>query len=204
MSADPIYTTDDPRLVQGSASQIEDQIYQEAPVAQDALSFQPPAEGSLGEPADWAVQDEPQDQPLNAEEATILVLHFLRRMGKKIITPRRAALNDESIFVVEVDLKGASATVHIHADTREIVEYAITPIQEEVRPLPLPSRRTLIILGAIITIAIAVMYLNFYFYSLIRVYTNNLLENLSSDHLIIGGVVLLVAGGVVWWRRREA
>ncbi len=140
---------------------------------------------------------EEQEQPLNAEEATILVIYFLQRMRKRIITPRRAVLNDNNVFVVDVDLKEATATVHIHAETREILEYTIQPVQKEPKPLPIPPRRIALILGAVVALVIFVMLFNFY-----TVFYDYIVSTVHTDYLIIGGAIILVIGIVTWWRRR--
>ena len=89
MSADPTLMPDDPTMVQ------------EVPSESDQHRNR--------EPLEWELEEE-EDVILNAEEATVLVLSFLQRMGKKIITPRKAVLTN-SIFVVDVKLKKAAAVV---------------------------------------------------------------------------------------------
>lgn len=140
------------------------------------------------------LQEEP---PLNAEEATILVLHFLRRMRKQIITPRKAVLNDENVYVVDVDLKDAAATVHINAETREILEYTIEHRPKEVKPLPISPRRIALGLGAVLVLVAAVWFHNF-----LIVFASDLVETVPPDYFLIGGVMLIVAIIIVWWRRR--
>ena len=140
------------------------------------------------------LQEEP---PLNAEEATILVLHFLRRMRKQIVTPRKAVLNEENVYVVDVDLKDAAATVHINAETREILEYTIEHQPKEVKPLPISPRRIALGLGAVLVLVVAV-----WFYNFLIVFARDIVETVPPDYFLVGGVVLLVAIIVVWWRRR--
>ena len=55
------------------------------------------------------------------------MVSFRRRMNKRIVTPRKAVQIDGN-FVVDVELKGATATVQIDAETWEIVEFTISPI----------------------------------------------------------------------------
>jgi hypothetical protein len=62
-----------------------------------------------------------REEPLNAEEATVLVVSFLKRLNKSIVTPRKAVKTDGN-FVVDVELKGATATVQINVETWKIVE----------------------------------------------------------------------------------
>jgi len=76
------------------------------------------------------------EEPLNAEEATVLVVSFLRRMNKRIVTPIKAVQTDGN-FVVTVELKEATATVQIDTETWEIVEYTISPVEIEDK---IPSR----------------------------------------------------------------
>ncbi len=164
--------------------------------ARDRDDWAPRGEGggrAGGEPD--LLQEEP---PLNAEEATILVLHFLRRMRKQIVTPRKAVLNDENVYVVDVDLKDATATVHINAETREILEYTIEHRPKEVKPLPISPRRIALGLGAVLVLVAAVWFHNF-----LIVFAGDIVETVPPDYFLIGGVVLLVAIIVVWWRRRE-
>ncbi|MCW4036639.1 MAG: hypothetical protein NWE75_05545 [Candidatus Bathyarchaeota archaeon] len=137
------------------------------------------------------------EQPLNAEEATLLVIYFLQRMRKRIVTPRRAVLNDDKVFVIDVDLSEATATVQIHSETREILEYTIQPVQKEPKPLPISPRRIALILGAVVATVIAVMLFNFY-----TVFYDYIVSAVNTDYLIIAGAVILVAGIVIWWRRR--
>ena len=195
MSSDTALMPDDPQMVQEPSDRTSYQTRGEAPVAHDAFSVEPTYDGGGGSQGDWSELDE--EQPLNAEEATLLVLYFLERMRKRIITPRSAVLNEDEIFVVEVDLKGATATVHIHAKTREISEYTIQPVVKEPKPLPIPPRRIALILGAVIATVIFVMLFNFF-----KLYAAYIIENVSTDYMIIGGAILLIAAGIIWWRRR--
>jgi len=139
------------------------------------------------------------DEPLDAEEATVLVVSFLRRMNKRVITPRKAVLNGEA-FVVEVELKDATAIVNINAENREIVEYTITPKEPEPKPLPIEPKKLLRILAGAVAVIIFVMMFTFF-----RVYTADIINGLryiNTDYLIIGGALAGLAGIVIWWRRR--
>lgn len=138
-----------------------------------------------------------EEPHLNAEEATILVLHFLRRMRKEIITPRKAVLNEENVYVVDIDLKDATATVHINAETREILEYTIEHQPKEVKPLPISPRWIALGLGAALVLVAVV-----WFYNFLIVFARNIVENVSPDYFLVGGVVLLIAIIIIWWRRR--
>ena len=141
---------------------------------------------------------EPAEPLLNAEEATILVLHFLQRMRKKIVTPRKATQTGKKIFTVDVDLEDAKAVVQIDAESREIVEYSIEPIEVEPKPLPIPTGRIAIILAVVTAVIICLALVTFF-----KVNLDWIMETLNTDHLIIGGGVVLVGLVVRWWRNRE-
>jgi hypothetical protein len=196
---DDVNMTQDPDLFTDPQGDVEDAEVAPAPGAEE----QGAPEALLEEPEEAPLEpelfyDDEEGQPLNAEEATILVLHFLQRMRKRIITPRKAVLNDDNVFVVEVDLKEAKATIHINAETREIVEYIIEPQVKEVKPLPIPIRRLAIGLAGVLSLLVVYVFQKPALDAL-----SPILSNITSDHLIIGGAVLIAAGGVVWWRRRE-
>ena len=195
---DDVNMTQDPDLFTDPQGDVEDAEVAPAPGAEE----QGTPETLLEEPEESPIEpellyDNEEEQPLNAEEATILVLHFLQRMRKRIITPRKAVLNEDNVFVVEVDLKEAKATIHINAETREIVEYIIEPIVKEVKPLPIPIRRLAIGLAGFLSLLVV-----YVFQKPVLDALSPILSTITSDHLIIGGAVLIVAGGVVWWRRR--
>ncbi len=194
---DDVNMTQDPDLFTDPQGDVENAEVAPAPGAEE----QGAPEALLEEPEEAPLEPElfydEEEQPLNAEEATILVLHFLQRMRKRIITPRKAVLNEDNVFVVEVDLKEAKATIHINAETREIVEYFIEPVVKEVKPLPIPIRRLAIGLAAFLSLLVV-----YVFQKPVLDALSPILSAVTSDHLIIGGAVLIVAGGVVWWRRR--
>lgn len=194
---DDVNMTQDPDLFTDPQGDVEDAEVAPAPGAEE----QGAPETLLEEPEEAPLEPEllydEEEQPLNAEEATILVLHFLQRMRKRIITPRKAVLNEDNVFVIEVDLKEAKATIHINAETREIVEYIIEPIVKEIKPLPIPIRRLAIGLAGFLSLLVV-----YVFQKPVLDALSPILSTITSDHLIIGGAVLIVAGGVVWWRRR--
>lgn len=195
---DDVNMTQDPDLFSNPQGDVEG-----AEVAPAPGSEEQGAPGALLEEPEEApfepelFYDDEEGQPLNAEEATILVLHFLQRMRKRIVTPRKAVLNDDNVFVVEVDLNEEKATIHINAETREIVEYFIEPLVKEVKPLPIPIRRLAIGLAG--ALSLLVVYV---FQKPVLDALSPILSGITSDHLIIGGAVLIAAGGVIWWRRR--
>lgn len=178
MSADQTLTTDDLRLIQ------------DIPGEGDRQTGETPSREA-------SIHPQEEEIPLNAEEATVLVLSFLRRMGKRIITPKKAVLTNE-VFVVDVDLKGAAAVVHIDRNTREIVEFTIEPVVREPKPLPIPPRRILILLGAVTTVVVLAMVL-----TLFRLWNvADILNQVNSDHLIIGvGVLGIVGIAILLYRR---
>jgi hypothetical protein len=195
---DDVNMTQDPDLFTDPQGDVEDAEVAPTPEAEE----QGAPEALLEEPEEAPLEPElfyedENGHPLNAEEATILVLHFLQRMRKRIVTPRKAVLNDDNVFVVEVDLKESKATIHINAETREIVEYFIEPLVKEVKPLPIPIRRLAI--GLAVGLSLLVVYI---FQKPVLDALSPILSVITSDHLIIGGAVLIAAGGVVWWRRR--
>ena len=188
MSVDTSMTVDDQQSIQ------EDQDS----ILLDELSDNPAAEEIEEQPIDADENyEEYNEPPLNAEEATILVVHFLQRMKKKVVTPRKATINTDSVFVVNVDLQEATATVHINAENREITEYSIETVKKEPKPLPIPPRKVFIALGAALLVVVAVMVQSF-----IMLYAENFLAYMNTDYLIIGGAIALVATGVIVWRRR--
>lgn len=188
MSVDTSMTVDDQQSIQKDQDSI----------LHDELSDDPAAEEIEEQPIDADEKyEEYNEPPLNAEEATILVVHFLQRMKKKVVTPRKATLNADSVFVVNVDLQDATATVHINAENREITEYSIETVKKEPKPLPIPPRKVFIALGAALLVVVAVLLQSF-----IMLYAENFLTNVNTDYLIIGGALALVAAGVIVWRRR--
>lgn len=191
MSAEQALMPEDPQMTQATIP-TWDQAEQEAPTSKGEGFRERQEEMGL-------VYEEPEEPPLNAEEATILVLHFLRRMKKQIVTPRKAVLNDDNVFVVDVDLKNATATVHINAETREILEYSIEQRPKEVKPLPISPRKIIMGLGAVLVLITIIWFHNF-----LIVFAKDIIETVPSDYFLIGGAVLLVVIGIIWWRRRAA
>jgi hypothetical protein len=140
------------------------------------------------------------DEPLNAEEATILVIDFLIRLSKRIVTPRKAVLEGDK-FIVDVELKDATASVHININTREIVEYTIIEKTREPRPLPISAKKISMIL-AVVT-AIIVFFVMFTVFRDNMTYIISNLQNIKTDYFLIAAAIVGVAGGVLWWRRRS-
>lgn len=147
------------------------------------------------------------EKPLNAEEATVIVLDFLRRLGKNVSSPRSAILKGDT-FVVEVDLKRAAATVQVNSETREITEYSIASRAEEAKPLPIPSRKILLMaaMAASVLGIYTLMVFNFLKIPMIKIPFNRIFGIIagSSDLLILGGLGLIPVIVIIWWRRRGA
>ena len=141
-----------------------------------------------------------RDEPLNAEEATVLVVSFLRRMNKRIVTPRKAVQTNGN-FVVDVELKGATATVGINAETWEIVEYTISPIEIADKPLPIPPKKIAMGLAAVASIIVFLMAFSFLRNNMAYIITS--IQGIKPDYLIYGVAAVAVGGIALWWRRRR-
>jgi len=147
------------------------------------------------------VPEAPQrEEPLNAEEATVLVVSFLRRMNKRIVTPRKAVQTDGN-FVVDVEIKGAMATVQISAETWEIVEYTISPLEIGDKPLPIPPRK--IAMGLAVVAAFIVFLMAFSFLRNNMVFIITSIQGINPDYLIYGAAAVVAGGVALWWRRRR-
>ena len=144
-------------------------------------------------------EDPFRDEPLNAEEATVLVVSFLRRMNKRIVTPIKAVQTDDK-FVVDVELKGATATVQINTETWEIVEYTISPVEIEDKPLPIPPRKIAMGLAGVAAVIVFLMAFSFFRNNMTYIISN--LQGINPDYLIYGVVIIAAGGAVLWWRRR--
>jgi hypothetical protein len=147
------------------------------------------------------VAEAPQkEEPLNAEEATVLVVSFLRRMNKRIVTPRKAVQTNGN-FVVDVELKGATATVLIDAETWEIVEYTISPMEIEEKPLPIPPRKIAMGLAGVAAVIVFLMAFSFFRNNMAFIITS--LQAINPDILIYGATAIGAGGVALWWRRRS-
>jgi hypothetical protein len=141
-----------------------------------------------------------REEPLNAEEATLLVVSFLKRLEKKIVTPRKAIKTDGN-FVVDVELKDATATVQINVDSWKIVEYTISPLEIENKPLPFPPRKIAMALAGVAAVIVFLMAFSFFRNNMAFIITN--MQGINTDYLIYGAVVIATGGIVLWWRRRS-
>lgn len=100
----------------------------------------------------------PQIKKLNAETVTTIATNFLKRIGnKRSLKPKRVSL-EESIYVVEVEMKKFMAIVRVDAETHEIKEYEIQPKSEEASFISVSPK----IIGVIFGIS-AVVYVGLYF-----------------------------------------
>jgi hypothetical protein len=141
-----------------------------------------------------------KEDPLNAEEATVLVVSFLRRMNKRIVTPIKSVQTDGN-FVVDVELKGATATVQIDAETWEIVEYTISPVEIEDKPLPIPPRKIAMGLAAVAAVIVFLMAFSFFRNNMAFIITS--IRGINPDYLIFGAAAIIAGGVALWWRRRR-
>jgi hypothetical protein len=164
------------------------------PLPEEALAFE-------DDIIEKGVAEAPQqEEPLNAEEATVLVVSFLRRMNKRIVTPRKAVQTNGN-FVVDVELKGATATVLIDAETWEIVEYTISPMEIEEKPLPIPPRKIAMGLAGVAAVIVFLMAFSFFRNNMAFIITS--LQAINPDILIYGATAIGAGGVALWWRRRS-
>ncbi len=147
------------------------------------------------------VPEAPQrEEPLNAEEATVLVVSFLRRMNKRIVTPKKAVQSNGN-FVVDVELKGATATVQINTESWEIVEYTISPLEFEDKPFPIPPRKIAMGLAAVASVIVFLMAFSFFRNNMAFIITS--VKSINTDYLIYGAAAIVAGGVALWWRRRR-
>ena len=140
------------------------------------------------------------EEPLNAEEATVLVMSFLKRMNKRIVTPRKAVKTNGN-FVVDVELKSEMATVEINAETWEIVEYTISSIEVEEKFLPIPPRKIAMGLAAVASVIVFLMAFSFFRNNMTYIITS--IQGIKSDYLIYGVAAVAMGGIALWWSRRR-
>ena len=151
--------------------------------------------------AEAPVQETPQwEEPLNAEEATVLVVSFLKRMKKKIVTPRKAVKTNDN-FVVDVELKDATATVQINVDSWKIVEYTISPLEIENKPLPIPPRKIAMALAGVAAVIVFLMAFSFFRNNMAFIIASG--QGINPDYLIFGAAAIVAGGVALWWRRRS-
>ncbi len=156
--------------------------------------------GELREAGAPVLETSQREEPLNAEEATVLVVSFLKRLDKIIVTPRKAVKTDGN-FVVDVELKGATATVQINVETWKIVEYTISPLEIENKPLPIPPRKIAMILAGVAAVIVFLMAFSFLRNNMALIIASG--QGIKLEYLIFGAAAL-VAGGVALWRRRRS
>ena len=171
--------------------------YTPMPVEASAVEEGTGETGAVEAPVPEAPQ---REEPLNAEEATVLVVSFLRRMNKRIVTPRKAVQTDGN-FVVDVEIKGATATVQISAETWEIVEYTISPLEIGEKPLPIPPRKIAMGLAGVAAFIVFLMAFSFFRNNMAFIITS--VQGINSDYLIYGAVAVVAGGVALWWRRRR-
>ena len=167
-------------------------------------SVEPPL--AMDSPPATDVEVKPE-KPLNAEQATVMVLKFLRRMGKNVVSPRSANLKGNT-FVVEVDLKKAMATVQVNSETREITEYSIKSEAKEAKPFPVPSKNLLIMISMVASVlgVYTLTVFNFQKIPIQKTFFNSILSVIAglSDILILCGIGSIPIIVFIWWRRRSS
>jgi len=106
-------------------------------------------------------REESKLKPLNAEQATVIAVDFIRRLGnKRKLKPKSATLQN-NIYVVEVELKKATATIQIDSLTREIKEYSIELKTEETSSFISMNLKSILLIVTVSTITyIALSFLN--------------------------------------------
>jgi hypothetical protein len=166
------------------------------------MEMEPPvSEEEPVETGEFPIMEPPKtEEPLNAEEATVLVVSFLRRMNNKIITPRKA-IRANGNFVVDVELKNAMATVQINAETWEIVEYTISPMEIEEKFLLFPPRKIAMGLAAVAAVIVFLMAFSFFRNNMAYIITS--VQGINPDYLIYGATAIALGGIAIWWRRRR-
>jgi len=99
-------------------------------------------------------KEEAKTRPLNAEQATAIAVDFIRRLGnKRRLNPKSATLQNE-IYIVEIELKKATAKVQIDPKTKEIKEYSIESKAEEISSFSINLKSILLMVAVS-----AVMYI---------------------------------------------
>lgn len=99
-------------------------------------------------------------RPLNAEQATAIAVDFLRRLGnRRKLKPKSASLQNE-VYIVEMELKKATAKIQIDANTREIKEYSIEPKTEETSTFSINFRSILLMMAVSAAMYIILNFLN--------------------------------------------
>ena len=170
-----------------------------SPMTEEALAVE---EGPMGTGVVEAPFPEAprKEVPLNAEEATVLVVSFLRRMNKRIVTPIKAVQTNGN-FVVDVELKGATAMVQIDAESWEIVEYTISPLKIEDKPLPIPPRTIAMGLAAVAAVIVFLMAFSFFRNNMAFIITS--IQGINPDYLVYGAAAIIAGSVALWWRRRR-
>jgi len=93
--------------------------------------------------------------PLNAEQATLVALDFLKRLGvRKGLKPKKVSLEGQS-YLVELEMKNKEASIQIDSTTKEIKEYSIENKAEEASRFVSLSPKTLVLIfGMAIVLAL--------------------------------------------------
>lgn len=88
-----------------------------------------------------------QAKALNAESVTTIVTNFLKRIGNKGgLKPKRVTL-EETMYVVEIEMKKFTAIVRVDSETHEIKGYEIQPKSEESSSFSISPKAIVVIFG---------------------------------------------------------
>jgi hypothetical protein len=88
-----------------------------------------------------------QAKALNAESVTTIVTSFLKRIGNKgSLKPKRVTL-EETMYVVEIEMKKFMAVVRVDSETHEIKGYEIQPKGEESSSFSISPKAIVIVFG---------------------------------------------------------
>jgi len=108
---------------------------------------------SVAAEKDVQVEAESSDS-FNAEQATLVALDFLKRLGvKKSLKPKRVSLEGQR-YLVELELKNKEAAIQIDSTTKEIKEYSIeSKAEESSRFVSLSPRTLILVFGMAVVLA---------------------------------------------------
>ena len=105
-------------------------------------------------------REETRTRPLNAEQATAIAVDFIRRLGnRRKLKPKSATLQNE-IYIVEIELKKATAKIQIDPNTKEIKEYSIEAKTEETATFSINLKSILLTIAISTAMYIILSFLN--------------------------------------------
>ena len=100
-----------------------------------------------------------------------------------------------------MEFKGATATVQINVETWEIVEYTISPLEIEDKPLPFPPRKIAMALAGVAAVIVFLMAFSFFRNNMAFIIASG--QGINPDYLIYGAAAIVAGGVALWWRRRS-